>query len=75
MRIRVEYTYYSEYNGGDPCYFEHEIPDEVDLEKWVDENYPLNDYGDEGEFNNWNPQVFDMNGNLLYERKDGQVEL
>ena len=71
MRVRVDYIYCSEYNGGDPCRCEHDVPDDVNLYRWVNENYPANDYGEEGSFNNWNPSVFNMNGNLLYERVDG----
>lgn len=73
MRIRVDYTYVSEYCGGDPCHCEHDVPDGVDLEQWVNENYPVDDYGEDGSFNNWNPSVYDMNGNLLYERVDGPL--
>lgn len=73
MRVRVDYTYVSEYCGGDPSHREHDVPDGVDLEQWVNENYPLNDYGWGGPFNNWNPSVYDMDGNLLYERVDGSL--
>lgn len=73
MRVRVDYTYVSEYCGGDPCHREHDVPDGVNLEQWVDENYPLDDYGEEGPFNNWNPSVYDLEGNLLYERVDGSL--
>lgn len=72
MQVTVDYTYLSEY-GEDPCSRKFDIPEDTDLAQWVEENFPRDDYGEEGPFNHWNPSVCDMDGNLLYERVDGSL--
>lgn len=69
MQVTVDYVYASEY-GEDPRSVRYEIPDDTDLAAWVDEEFPRDDYGEEGPFNHWNPSVRDASGRVLYERID-----